>query len=212
MKVRELLPVRRPIPTESPKEGNWTEHKPDLQEDFHFHCGYCGSYDGYRHTWYEVDHFIPKSLFEPLGIISNVEYSNLTYSCKFCNNNKLSKWPSKDVNVPNLNNEGFIDACDKDYDNHLYRMADGGIMWSTDLGKWMWKTAFKFDERNYALRLLWEVNNIRKLVLAYAKEMANMDERSEEYKSINKIAGPLSIKYVVVHNDLMNHYNSLQKK
>ena len=116
MKVRELLPVRRPIPTESPSEGNWTLHKPDLREDFHSHCGYCGSYDGYRHTWYEVDHFIPKSLLD--GKISNVEYKNLVYSCKFCNNKKLAKWPSKDIKIPVLNNQGFIDPCDANYDTH----------------------------------------------------------------------------------------------
>jgi hypothetical protein len=207
MNVRDSLPKRRPIPTKTPSEGKWTEHKPDLREDFHSHCGYCGSYDGYRHTWYEVDHFIPKSLLE--GKISNVEYSNLVYSCKFCNNKKLAKWPTKDINIPNANDKGFVDPCDEKYDTHLYRTDDGSIMWKTHLGKWMWETAFKFDERNYALKLLWEVNNIRKLVLAYAEEMAKMDEESEEYEIINNIAGPLSIKYVVIHNDLMNHYNSL---
>jgi uncharacterized protein (TIGR02646 family) len=207
MKVRDKLPKRRPEPTKSPKEGKWAKHKPDLREDFHSHCGYCGSYDGYRHTWYEVDHFIPKSFLE--GKISDVEYSNLVYSCKFCNNKKLAKWPTKDISIPNSNNKGFVDPCDEDYDSHLYRTSDGGIMWRTDLGKWMWETAFKFDERNYALKLLWEVNNIRKLVLAYAEAMAKIDEESEEYKLLNEKAGPLSIKYVVIHNNLMNHYNSL---
>ena len=96
MKVRENLPKRRETPTKSPSKGKWSQHKPDLKEDFHSHCGYCGSYDGYRHTWYEVDHFIPKSLFEPLGEISTEDYFNLVYSCKFCNNNKLSKWVEKE--------------------------------------------------------------------------------------------------------------------
>ena len=153
MKVRDKLPKRRPLTTKTPNEGKWTEHKPDLREDFHSHCGYCGSYDGYRHTWYEVDHFIPKSLLG--GKISDVEYSNLVYSCKFCNNKKLAKWPTEDISIPNANDKGFIDPCDKEYDSHLYRTSDGGIMWRTDLGKWMWETAFKFDERNYsALNLM----------------------------------------------------------
>jgi len=207
MKVRELLPIRRLVPTKTPNEGRWTEHKPDLQKDFHYHCGYCGSYDGYRHTWYEVDHFIPKSLLD--GEISNVEYSNLVYSCKFCNNKKLAKWPTEDITVPNADNQGFVDPCDKAYDTHLYRMDDGGIMWKTALGKWMWKEAFKFDERNYAIKLLWEVNQIRKLVLAYAKELDNMDEESKEYQLVKSKAEELSFKYVLVHDDLMNHYNSL---
>ena len=209
MKVREPLPVRRLAPTKAPKEGNWTEHKPDLQKDFHFQCGYCGSYDGYRHTWFEVDHFIPKLLFKPLGEISTEEYTNLVYSCKFCNNNKSSKWPSKDVNVHNINNEGFIDPCNPEYEKHLYRTNDGGILWKTDLGKWMWKTAFKFDERNYSIKLLWEVNQLRKLILAFATELSKMDEQSQGYQTLKNKACDLSFKYVLVHNELMNHYNSL---
>ncbi|MFE3872134.1 HNH endonuclease [Flavobacterium sp. ZS1P70] len=207
MKVREPLPIRRTAPTKSPKEGKWAKHKPDLCQDFHSHCGYCGSYDGYRHTWYEVDHFIPKSLLD--GKISNVEYSNLVYSCKFCNNTKLAKWPTNDINIPNHNDQGFVDPCNEDYDNHLYRTNDGSIMWKTDLGKWMWEIAFKFDERNYAIKLLWEVNQIRKIILKYAKELSKMNIHSEEYKLVHTKAGDLSFKYVLVHNELMNHYNSL---
>jgi len=207
VKVRELLPVRRSVPTKSPNEGEWRKHKPDLREDFNHCCGYCGAYDGYRHTWYEVDHFIPKSLFKDLGItFSNVEYSNLVYSCKFCNNIKSSKWPSKDVNISHVNNEGFVDPCDKDYDNHLYRTKDGSIMWKTKLGKWMWEVAFNFDERNYSVKLLWEVNQLRKLVLKYAEELSKMNDQSEEYQTLRRKAGDLSLKYVLIHNDLMDYY------
>lgn len=207
MNVRECLPIRRATPTLSPKEGDWTYHKPDLRIDFHSHCGYCGSYDGYRHTWYEVDHFVPKSLLG--GKISNVEYSNLVYSCKFCNNKKLAKWPTNDIGIPNHNNQGFVDPCSADYDIHLHRTNDGGIMWSTELGKWMWEVAFKFDERNYAIKLLWEVNRIRQIVLVYANELSKMDVNSEEYQVVYRKAGDLSFKYVIVHNELMNHYNSV---
>ena len=153
--------------------------------------------------------FIPKSLFQPLGRISTEDYSNLVYSCKFCNNNKLSKWPSKDADIPILDNKGFVDPCDKNYDIHLYRMTDGGIMWKTDLGKWMWEIAFKFDERNYSIKLLWEVNQIRKLVLAFALELSKMDNQSDDYKQIRTQVGELSFKYVLFHNELMNYYNSL---
>lgn len=209
MNVRELLPTRRKVPRKSPKEGKWTEHKPDLQEDFNFHCGYCGSYDGYRHTWFEVDHFIPKSLFIPLGNISTVEYTNLVYSCKFCNNNKLSKWPSNDVNIHNQNNQGFVDPCDKDFDNHLLRTSDGGIMWKTALGHWMWKYAFKFDERDYSIKLLWELNQRRKLIDAFIIELNKRDENSKEYKEILKEAQKISFEYYRYDKELMKYYNSL---
>lgn len=207
MKVRDKLPIRRLKPTKSPKEGNWTKHKPDLREDFHSHCGYCGSYDGYRHTWYEVDHFIPKSLLE--GKISDVEYSNLVYSCKFCNNKKLAKWPTEDISIPNANDKGFVDPCDKNYDTHLYRTDDGGIMWSTDLGKWMWEKAFKFDERNYALRLLWELNERRKLLDIFIIELNKREENSNEYNEIKSKAEKLSFEYYKYDKALIEHYNSI---
>ncbi len=207
MKVRDKLPKRRPEPTKSPKKGSWTKHKPDLRQDFHSHCGYCGSYDGYRHTWYEVDHFIPKSLLE--GKISDVEYSNLVYSCKFCNNKKLAKWPTEDISIPNANNKGFVDPCDEDYDTHLYRTDDGGIMWSTDLGKWMWETAFKFDERNYALKLLWELNERRKLIDVFIIELNKREEGSNEYNEIKAEAEKLSFEYYKYDKALIEHYNSI---
>lgn len=206
MKVRELLPKRRDIPTKSPSKGKWSEHKPDLREDFNSHCGYCGSYDGYRHTWFEVDHFIPKSLFG--DEISTEEYSNLVYSCKFCNNNKSSKWPTNDITIPYINNKGFIDPCDVNFDSHLYRTDDGGILWLTELGKWMWKYAFKFDERDYSIKLLWNVNQLRKLILVYANEMTKFEEDSDEFKSLEMKAKDLSFEYVLLHNDLMDYYNS----
>lgn len=88
MKVREYLPSRRKSPSRKPTGENWSDHKPDLKEDFHSHCAYCGSYDGFRHTYFEVDHFVPKSLFRQVGGITDCQYDNLVYSCKFCNNKK----------------------------------------------------------------------------------------------------------------------------
>ena len=59
MKVRATLPIRRTVTTNNPTGKNWSKHKPDLREDFNNCCGYCGSFDGFRHTYFEVDHFIP---------------------------------------------------------------------------------------------------------------------------------------------------------
>ena len=209
MNVRELLPKRRDVPTNSPREGKWSEHKPDLQEDFNFHCGYCGSYDGYRHTWFEVDHFIPKLLFNTINKISTVDYNNLVYSCKFCNNNKLSQWPTNDVTISNKNNEGFVDPCNKEYDDHFYRTEKGGIMWKTELGKWMWKSAFKFDERDYAIKILWELNQRRKLIDIFIIELNKRDENSYEYKTILRQAEKISFEYYKYDKELMNYYNSI---
>ncbi|MFB9080224.1 HNH endonuclease [Flavobacterium procerum] len=209
MNVRDILPVRRQTPTKSPTGKNWSEHKPDLKEDFNSHCGYCGSYDGYRHTYFEVDHFIPKTLFEIKGIITYCQYDNLVYACKFCNNKKLAKWPSNDETISVLNDQGFIDPCDVNFDHHLYRTADGGIMWKTALGKWMAETAFKFDERSSSIKLLWELNQRRKLLDRFIIELNKRDQNSDEYKAIKKEAEKISLEYYIYDKELMEYYNSI---
>lgn len=82
-------------------------------------------------------------------------------------------------------------------------------MWKTELGRWMWKTAFKFDERNYAIRLLWEVNQLRKLILTYGLELSKMQDQSDDFKKLKIKAEELSFRYVLIHNDLMDYYNSI---
>ncbi len=209
MKVRDRLPVRRAVPTENPTGKNWSQHKPDLQEDFFHHCGYCGSYDGFRHTYFEVDHFIPKSLFETNNNISYCQYNNLVYSCKFCNNNKSSKWPSGDENVNIVDDKGFIDPCDFEYDNHIYRTLEGGILWHTNLGEWLVKEAFKFDERDVSIKLLWELDQCRKLIEALVVEMNSREVNSEEYNFIKREAEKLSLVYFLNHHELIDYYSSL---
>jgi len=209
MTVRDKLPVRRLVPTQNPTGENWSVHKPDLKIDFHDHCAYCGSYDGYRHTYFEVDHFVPKSLFIVRGKIGLCQYDNLVYSCKFCNNKKLSKWPSKDEDVRILNDTGFVDPCDADFDNHIFRTADGAIMWKTPLGKWLVTKAFKFDERNSSIKLLWELNQRRKMLETFATELAKRDVNSQEYKDIKRRAEQIGWEYFLQDRELMNYYNSI---
>jgi hypothetical protein len=209
MNVRELLPTRRLTPSKKPTGKAWSKHKPDLQTDFHFHCGYCGSYDGFRHTYFEVDHFVPKLLFEKNTNISYCQYDNLVYSCKFCNNKKLAQWPSNDETIHNLNNEGFVDPCDADFDTHIYRTQKGSIRWKTDLGKWMVEKGFKFDERDFGIRLLWELNQLRKTIGLLANEMAIYDSNSDEYKKIYDFAMQKSFSYTKVHSELINYYNNI---
>jgi len=189
--VRDKLPARRKTPTKNPTGENWSEHKTDLREDFNKHCGYCGSYDGFSHTWFEVDHFVPKSQFKKTGKIGLCQYDNLVYSCKFCNNVKLSKWPSNDETIPHINNKGFVDPCEADFDSHLYRTNDGSIRWLTDLGKWMVEVGFKFDERDYAVKLLWELNNLRKVIERLTKEITKYKPESDESLSKARLVNSL---------------------
>jgi len=206
---RGSLPARRPTPTRKPKK-KWALHKADLKVDFKDHCAYCDSFDGFRHTFFEVDHFVPKDLILKNGwSISLVEYSNLVYSCKFCNNNKLNNWPSNSPTIFNRRNKGFVDPCDRNFDSHFYRLKDGKIMWNTRLGKWMYFNAFKFDERAPGIKLLWNLNRIRKSILSLEKQKKKYKTTSTKYKSIDKKLTEFKKDYFPAHQELINYYNTI---
>lgn len=209
MKVRNKLPKRRTNPTNNPTGTKWSEHKPDLRIDFHEHCGYCGSYDGFSHTYFEVDHFVPKSLFLKNGNIDLCQYDNLVYSCKFCNNIKLSKWPSNDEKLSYKNNEGFIDPVLDEYETHIYRTNDGSIRWHTDLGKWMVEVGFKFDERDYCIKLLWELNQLRIAFKFLVAESKKYNGNPSKQSQILDKAKNYSFEYMIFHLELMEHYKTI---
>lgn len=209
MRVRDKLPKRRTNPSKSPAGNNWSEHKPDLREDFNSHCGYCGCYDGFSHTYFEVDHFVPKSIFTKTGRINTCQYDNLVYSCKFCNNKKLNKWPSNDEVIPNINNKGFVDPTLEEYDIHIYRTDKGSIRWYTELGRWMVETGFKFDERDYCIRLLWELDKLKNAFEFLISESKKYDDSSLKKTEIIAKAKDYSFEYMLLHSELMEYYKTI---
>ncbi|MES1182074.1 MAG: HNH endonuclease signature motif containing protein [Flavobacterium sp.] len=207
--IRETVPARRLLPTKNPKK-NWSLHKADLMADFNNHCAYCDSYDGFSHTYFEVDHFIPKNLIIKNGWpISLVQYTNLVYSCKFCNNSKLDTWPTNSAVTYNRYNKGFIDPCDINYDKHFYRTKSGEIRWQTKLGKWMYLYAFKFDERIEGIKLLWNLNRIRKALIILNSEILKYKKNSKKYNAIHKQIQILNAQYVPTHEELIDYYRKL---
>lgn len=205
MKVREIQPQRRLSPGKSEKGNDYQKHKPELKEDFHSCCGYCGAYDGFGHasTYFEIDHFVPKDyLTRSESTISLCKYSNLVYSCRSCNNNKTKHWPSQRDDVYVIRDTGFIEPCDPEYENHLYRTDEGAIMWNTPIGKWMATTAFKFDERMEEVKLLWKYNKIRITIDELIIELNSYLEGSDEYEEIRKRISPLYERYYFLQKAL----------
>jgi len=202
--LRDKTAVRRLTPTKNPTK-DWTVHKPDLKEDFHGHCAYCFSLDEYRHTFFEVDHFIPKTFFEPLGNITVTDYRNLVYACKFCNNKKLAIWPSKSETVYHNGKEGFIDPCTDEIENHLYRTDDGGIMWKTELGKWIFNT-LNFDERQDVIKVIWNLKRLGELIKQLTKVMIKYPETSKDYQELRLKIGQYMTEYFWRHQELIGFY------
>lgn len=210
MTVREKMPVRRTSPTRSENGNNYRKHKPDLREDFNQHCGYCGSYDsfGYSRTYFEIDHFVPKDfLLRTRSSIGLSKYSNLVYSCKFCNNYKTQHWPSQRDDVYIKGDTGFIDPCDPDYEKHLYRTDEGAIMWNTPIGKWLVTVAFRFDERSEEIKMLWKLNSIRLTIDKILDELSMYQTESPDYLDRKSQLTNLFQTNYIIQKELANYYN-----
>jgi len=143
-KVQKAKPIRKCTKT----YASYTLFKPYIREDFNKRCGYCDDLDIYHGgvRGYQIDHFKPHSIpkFTPL----KKEYSNLVYSCPFCNRAKSNKW--KDVG-------GFIDPCEDEYDNHLARNNRGQIVSKTEQGKYIYENLNLHLKRH---ELLWMIEKI----------------------------------------------------
>ncbi len=158
---REKTPTRR---NDVAFKKNYQEYNSLLKEDFNKRCGYCDDHLGWRNSFYEIDHFIPKFFLEE-SEYSN--YDNLVLACRFCNNSKRSKWPSKDRARPNDGKIGFVDPCNEEYDSHFKRNSEGEILHQSDLGLWMYKELKLYLKRH---SILWQVEKIDK-VLKEFKEL-----------------------------------------
>src|SRR5690606_29200701 len=132
----ETLPVRstRPARSEVAAQVRYSLYRVDLRRDFVNACGYCGDSDErIDRIAFHIDHFAPKALFPDLELT----YENLVYACRFCNISKSDHWIGKDAAVPNDGNQGFIDPCSDEYENHLKRLPTGQIVGKTELGNYM---------------------------------------------------------------------------
>lgn len=164
---RKVTPVRR---DNAPDVKNYHEYKPFLREDFYERCGYCGDHEFFRDTFYEIDHFVPKTL-APEKI---KDYSNLVYSCRTCNNSKRAKWPTKLADKPNNGNEGWIDPCDSEYSKQFERLSDGSVKAKTVLGQWIWR---ELSLGNPIHRLKWSLEQLRvELNRAISLDITDVEE------------------------------------
>jgi len=175
------MPVFR---TETPIRRNITRtvsshraHRADLRIDFFSRCGYCNSPDSWKLTYFEVDHFIPENI---LTIKSNTDYSNLVYSCRSCNNAKRKKWPTNDEEIPNKNDEGFIDPCDDLYLEQFAREDTGEIIFNSELGKWMF-LALKLYKPQH--QIIWSLEQLEPLIKEI-KELADLKNIPVELKDM----------------------------
>jgi len=195
---RNHTPKRLDITTVVSRYG---EHRTQLRIDFQRRCGYCNDIDTYRFAYFEIDHFIPqlKDKKPFLTIKTNTDYSNLVYSCKSCNNAKRNKWPTNDQNIPNRNDEGFVDPCDDDYNNHFERTATGKIVYKTKLGEWKYNNLKLYKPQH---EIIWNLELLDNLIDEINKIIEDSPSTSltdqlrscyEEYRRYVKKLGELGL-------------------
>jgi hypothetical protein len=179
--LREKTPQRRKI---TQKVSDYTEHKDNLREDFDKRCGYCNDLDFFRRAHYEIDHFIPKNfLKEKFPIIEEYkikeqDYSNLIYACHSCNNAKGKKWPTNSMEIHNINNTGFIDPCNTEYDEQLERNDNGEIIPKTDLGKWMFNELKLWKPEH---SIIWHLDELKQSIDEIEKIIAEKEQVEIKY-------------------------------
>ena len=133
MKLRAKTPERS---SGVVKQNDYDKYRNQLATDFNHRCGYCDDKDSPRMASFEIDHFVPQKVDQNRVL----DYTNLVYACKSCNNAKSNKWPTGDKNISNDGCVGWIDPCDKDYDALFGRDENGKIYpVTTKLGNWMYE-------------------------------------------------------------------------
>lgn len=140
--------------------NNYKNHKTDLAKDFQNRCGYCNGHDQWlgREYVFQIDHFIPKSKYPDY----EHRYSNLVYSCPYCNRAKSDDWPSNNPAEKTVGNKGYIDPCEADYCQTFYRDSEGRIYYENDIGEYMYKRLKFYLTRHSTLWCLDTLHDLKK--------------------------------------------------
>jgi uncharacterized protein (TIGR02646 family) len=179
MRVHGEVVIKRRSDVED--ESSYQKYGSKLREDFGRICGYCGKTEMTTNKGFEIDHFVPIRIASE----RETDYSNLVYSCFTCNRKKSKKWPTEDKDKQHDGNVGFIDPATDEFDEHLKRTDNGDIIGITDVGKYMCKTAFKFNTR--PMKEIWTCTKILERQSGLEGRMQAMThEESTEYILINQ--------------------------
>lgn len=155
--MRNSFRDKSPQRTFKEKRSNYRSYKKYLAADFMNRCGYCNDH----HQWlgglpfYHIDHFAPKRFSTLIN-----DYNNLVYSCPFCNIAKKDDWISDCANTCIVNEEGYIDPCDNNYNQAFIRDENGAIIACNTVGKYMYKKLNLFLLRH---TIIWNLERLCKL-------------------------------------------------
>ena len=126
-----------------PRYKNYKQYRGLLRSDFRGRCAYCNlKEEGITDLPFQIDHFIPKAVFDPKeqdkprDISLLTDYNNLIFSCANCNNAKHEKYQG-DFPNDKMHNTLFYHPIEDDYNDYFYRDDEGKIQSDDELGKKM---------------------------------------------------------------------------
>ena len=115
---------------------DYHSYKNDLEKDFHKRCAYCNLNKEMITSHFEIDHYIPRKIFEKVWPELETDYNNLILSCPKCNHVKGDKYQG-DLSKKIIDNELFYDPVKIDYATIFYRNEIGEIVSDDSKGRKM---------------------------------------------------------------------------
>ncbi len=192
-----MIDFRSCIPTNTCTKtyADYKSYKKPLQKDYFERCGYCNDHESWSNgrRGMQIDHFVPKTKF---GLLFNVHhYSNLVYSCFFCNNNKSDDWVTTNPHQPLSpdGKKGYIHPRNADYDNAFKRAADGSIIPQNDIGQYMFTVLCLGLKRH---RLIYHLENLNSLIVDLKKEIADFKTSTADRQLLKKKLSEIAMEFV----------------
>lgn len=186
-----------------------SSYKSFLQKDFKNRCAYCNMLDEIVFPKpYEIDHFIPRKIFESVKPQLEYTYDNLMYSCPKCNGKKSDEYEGN-INNDKIENNLFYNPVDIDYNDIFYRNEYGGISSEDEKGNQM---IVKLNLYNPIHNLAWLIDEINEVEVKVSKKIKKNDVSKEKMEKL-KDADYRLLKYKdnLVKLFKANYYNSKWK-
>jgi len=159
-----------------PKLKYYQDGREQLEQDFHYLCGYCGKDGSVLHQKFHLDHFVPKNLDKS----REKDYYNLVLACPRCNLSKSDKWPTGDIMCSHNGKDGFVDPADSEFDEHLERNEKGYVVAKTSVGNSMCNMLHLDIRRT---DIYWKAEQLR-IQLKKLEELFREGKLTEQQKDI----------------------------
>lgn len=184
--------------------SNYSEYKPHLRRDFNSRCAYCNLNDGMITTPFEIDHFIPMSVFSSVYPNFETNYKNLMYSCKKCNLAKSNHFEGE-LKEETFENKLFYDPTLVDYNEIFYRNEVGSICSNDQKGINMIKI-IKLYRRIH--NLAWVCELTKETLDKLNQKIIKTSEDNDKQKFLLEAKSELQEYYINVKEIFIANYNN----